>query len=388
MNKQKSKLTYMKTITSFFSAIAVIAMLAACGGSDSVEAKKAKLEKLRTQQTELTAQIATLEDEILAMGDSMKTEDDRSKVVVLTPVTKQNFVHAIDVQGRVDGDENITYSAKVPSVVTKINVKVGQRISKGQVLAELDTKISKAQLEASKKQYELVKTMYEKRKELWDQKVGSEIEYLQAKNAKESLEKNIEAQQEALEMYYIKADFNGTVDQVYLKVGQNVAPGMPCIEVVNPDALKVKADLSESYAGVVKIGDAVSISFPDIQKTITAKVSYSSKAIDKMTRTFNVEVNLPSDNDLSPNMVSQIQIVDYNNPNAFVVPINAIQEINGEQIVFIAVKQGDKLVAKKVVVTIGKQYNGLSEVTSGLNEGDNVITIGFQDLTDGQAVKL
>jgi RND family efflux transporter MFP subunit len=378
----------MKNITLILTTVVLAGFLAACGGSDSAEAKKAKLEQLKAQQAELAAQIATLQEEIAASGDSTNKEEDRSKVVALSAITKGTFIHAIDIQGRVDGDENITYSSKVPSVVTKINVVVGQRVSKGQILAELDTRLSKAQLEATQKQYELVKTMYEKRKELWDQKVGSEIEYLQAKNAKESLEKNIQAQKEGLDMYYIKSDFNGTVDQVYIKVGQNVAPGLACIQVVNPDAMKVKADLSESYAGIVKIGDAVNITFPDIQKTIKARVSYASKSIDKMTRTFNVEINLPSDASLSPNMVSQIQIVDYTNPGALVVPINAIQEIDGQQVVFVAVKQGDKLIAKKVTVKPGKQYNGLSEILSGLNEGDNIISIGFQDLTDGQAVKL
>jgi RND family efflux transporter MFP subunit len=378
----------MKNITIIFTTVVLAGFLAACGDSNSAEAKKAQLEKLKTQQAEITAQIATLQDEILAMGDSLNKEEDRSKVIALTSVIKQNFIHAIDVQGRVDGDENITYSAKVPSVVTKINVKVGQRVSKGQILAELDTKVPKSQLEALKKQYELVKTVYEKRKELWDQKVGSEIEYLQAKNQKESLEKQMETAKEGLDMYYIKADFNGTIDKVTIKVGQNVAPGIPCIDVVNPDALKVKADLSEAYSGYVKTGATVSITFPDIQKTISAKVSYASKTIDQMTRTFNVEMDLPSDNDLSPNMVSEIKIVDYSNPNAIVVPINAIQQIDGEDIVFTAVKQSGKLIAKKVTVKVGKQYNGLSEILSGLAEGENVISVGFQDLTDGQTVKL
>ncbi|MES2558797.1 MAG: efflux RND transporter periplasmic adaptor subunit [Bacteroidota bacterium] len=378
----------MKNITIIIATVVLAGFLAACGGSGSAEEKKAQLEQLKTQQAEITAQIATLQDEILAMGDSLPKEEDRSKVIALTAVTKQNFIHAIDVQGRVDGDENITYSAKVPSVVTKINVKVGQHVSKGTILAELDTKMSKAQLEALKKQYELVKLLYEKRKELWDQKVGSEIEFLQAKNQKEGLEKQMDAAKEGLDMYYIKADFNGTVDEVSIKTGQNVAPGIPCVTVVNPDALKVKADLSEAYSNLVKTGDAASITFPDIQKTISAKVSYSSKTINPMTRTFNVEVNLPNDNDLHPNMVAELKVIDYKNAAAIVVPINAIQQIDGEDIIFVAVKQGDKLIAKKTTVKVGKQYNGLSEILSGLNEGDNVISIGFQDLTDGQVVKL
>lgn len=377
----------MKKITGFMLSLAIVA-IAACGGGSLVEKKKAELEKLKTQQTEIAAKIATLQEEIIAAGDSLNKEEDRSKVIALTTVTKQSFIHAIDVQGRVDGDENITYSAKVPSVVTKLNVKVGQRVSKGTILAELDNKISKAQLQAIQKQYELVKILFEKRKDLWDQKVGSEIEYLQAKNQKESLEKQIEAAKEGLEMYYIKADFNGTVDKVSIKTGQNVAPGLPCITVVNPDALKVKADLSEAYSSLVKTGDAASITFPDIKKTISAKVSYSSKTIDPMTRTFNVEVNLSNDNDLYPNMVAELKVIDYKKADAIVVPINAIQQIDGQDIVFIAMKESDKLVAKKVMVKVGKQYNGLSEILSGLNEGDQIISVGFQDLTDGQIVKL
>ena len=377
----------MKKVTGFMLSLTIVA-LAACGGGGSVENKKAELEKLKNQQTEIAAKIATLQDEIVAAGDSLTKEEDRSKVVALTPVTKQNFIHAIDVQGRVDGDENITYNAKVPSVVTKINVKAGQRVSKGFILAELDTKVTKAQLETTKKQYELAKTVFEKRKDLWDQKVGSELEFLQAKNAKESLEKTIDALKEGLEMYYIKADFNGTVDKVSIKVGQNVAPGVPCITVVNPDALKVKADLSEAYSSSAKSGDAVRINFPDIQKVVSAKVTYSSRTIDPMTRTFNLEIDLPNDNDLHPNMVAEVKIIDYTKPNAIVVPINAIQQIDGKEIVFIAVKRGDKLIAKKTTVAVGKQYNGISEILSGLKEGDNVISTGFQDLTDGQSVKL
>lgn len=376
----------MKKVTGFMLSLAIVA-LAACGG-DSLEKKKAKLEKLKTEQTELAGTIATLEDELKAAGDTAKVEDTRSKVVAITPVSKQTFIHAIDVQGKVDGDENITYSAKVPSVVTKINVKVGQNVSTGTILAELDTKMLKAQLEVLKKQYELVKTVYEKRKELWDQKVGSEIEFLQAKNQKESLEKQIESTREGLDMYYIKAEYSGTVDEVSIKVGQNVAPGVKCITVVNPGKLKIKTNLSESYSSFVKSGNPAHIYFPDIPKSISAKVSYSSKTIDLLTRTFNVEVMLPNDNDLHPNMVAEVKIVDYEKANSFVVPINAIQQIDGTDNVFIMVSKGTQKIAKKVTVKVGKQYNGLAEILEGLNEGDELITTGFQDLTDGQSLKL
>jgi membrane fusion protein (multidrug efflux system) len=377
----------MKTISTLMLSLIVLAMVA-CGGGESADNKKAELEKLKTEQAELAAKIATLQDEIAASGDTTTEENIRSKVIAITAVSKQQFVHAIDVQGKVDGDENITYSAKVPSVVTKINVKVGQNVRAGQIMAELDTKVAKAQLESAQKQYELANTVYEKRKALWDQKVGSEIEFLQAKNAKESLEKTIQSAKEGLDMYYIKADYSGTVDIVNLKVGQSAAPGAPAITVVNPDKLKIEAKLSEVYSNSVKQGDEVNARFPDIDKNVKAKVTYSSKSIDVMSRTFNVEIALPNDNDLRPNMVAELKIVDYVKANSIVVPINTIQQIDGEDVVFIAVKEGNQLVAKKAAVKVGKTYNGLAEITDGLKEGDNLISIGFQDLTNGQALKL
>lgn len=378
----------MNNIKSFLLATGVVALLAACGGGNSLESKKAELEKLKAKQTEITAQIASLQEEIASMGDSAATENTRSKIVAVTAVTKQLFMHAVDVQGRVDGDENITYSAKVPAVVKRVNVKAGDRVSAGQVLVELDADVVKAQIETLKKGLELANTVYEKRKALWEQKVGSEIEFLQAKNQKESLEKQIASARENLDMYLIKSEYSGTVDLVSIKVGQGVAPGVPAVSVVNPAALKIKADLSESYANVVKQGNPVLINFPDINKSIKANVSYSSKSINALTRTFNVEVNLPNDNELHPNMVAELKIVDYENKNATVVPINTIQEIDGVKLVYITAKnEKNENIAKKVVVTVGKTYGTTAEILSGLNEGDQIITTGFQDLTDGQVIK-
>lgn len=378
----------MNNIKSFFLATGVVALLAACGGGSSLETKKAELEKLKAQQAEITAQIASLQEEIATMGDSAATDNTKAKIVAVTAVTKQVFMHAVDVQGRVDGDENITYSAKVPAVVKRVNVKAGDRVSAGQVLVELDADVVKAQIETLKKGLELANTVYEKRKSLWEQKVGSEIEFLQAKNQKESLEKQIASARENLDMYLIKSEYSGTVDLVSIKVGQGVAPGVPAVSVVNPAALKIKADLSESYANVVKQGNPVLINFPDINKSVKASVTYSSKSINALTRTFNVEVALPNDNELHPNMVAELKIVDYENKNATVVPINTIQEIDGVKLVYITAKnEKNENIAKKVVVTVGKTYGTTAEILSGLNEGDQIITTGFQDLTDGQVIK-
>ena len=378
----------MNNIKTILLATGVVALLASCGGGNSLESKKAELEKLKTQQTEIATQIASLQEEIATMGDTTNSENSRIKIVAVAAVTKQVFLHAVDVQGRVDGDENITYSAKLPAVVKRVNVKAGDRVSAGQVLVELDADVVKAQIETLRKGLELANTVYEKRKALWEQKVGSEIEFLQAKNQKESIEKQIASAKENLVMYLIKSEYSGTVDLVSIKVGQGVAPGLPAVSVVNPAALKIKADLSESYANIVKQGNPVLINFPDINKSVKATVTYSSKSINALTRTFNVEVDLPNDNDLHPNMVAELKIVDYENKNALVVPINTIQEIDGEKLVYISTKnQMNETIAKKVTITVGKTYGTSAEILSGLNEGDQLITTGFQDLTDGQAIK-
>jgi len=372
---------------SFIISILAIGVMVSCGGSDSLQAKKEKLEKLKSQQAELASKITALQEEIAQQGDSTSENKTIYKTVALTPVTKQTFTHTIDLQGRVDGDENIVYGAKIPSVVSKIYVKAGDFVRAGQLLAELDNGNVKSNIEALTKNYELVKTVYEKRKALWEDKVGSEIEFIQAKANKEALEKQIQAAKDGLDMYSIRADFNGVVDLVNIKVGQQIAPGTG-ITVVNPSSLKIKADLSESYAGQVKAGNPVIVKFIDINKTINSKVTYASKSINPATRTFNVEIGLPTDAELHPNMVTEINIVDYEKPNSIVVPINVIQDFEGKKVVFIAVKQGNNYVAKKVVVQVGRLHETSAEIIEGLAEGDQLITTGYQELTDGQIIKL
>jgi membrane fusion protein (multidrug efflux system) len=379
----------MKNITIIFSTVVLAGFLAACGDSNSVEAKKAKLEKLKTQQSDITAKIATLQEELIAAGDTSINEV-KGKLVAITTLTPSLFEHNIDVQGRVDGDENIAITPKMSGTVTRVNVQAGDRVSKGQILAEIDNELVKSQLAELKNSYELAKDLYNRQKALWDQKVGTEIQYLQAKNNKESLEQKVKQVSENLDMYYFKAPFNGTVDEVTLKAGQIVGPASVStyIRVINFDKLKIKTDLSESYASKVKIGDMVTVIFPDINKTVTSKVIYAGKAINAATRTFGVEIALPSSTDYNPNMVAVVSITDYKNPKAMVVPINTIQNENGAQYVFVAVHEGNSIVAKKRTVSVGAMYKDIAEIKDGLKEGDQLITTGYQEINDGETIKL
>lgn len=377
----------MKTIVRTIISLSVIAMIAAaCGGGDNIEAKKGKLEKLKAQQADIADQIKTLEQEIASSGDTTKT-NEKMKDVAVMKLEPQPFHHSIDVQGRVEGDENVTLTAKMAGSIVRVNAVAGSEVRAGQVIAEIENDVMKAQLADMKTSYELVKDVYEKQKSLWDQKIGTEMQYLQAKTNKESLEQKIRQMNESLEMYYIKAPFSGTVDEMLIKLGQTVAPGMPAARVVNFNKLKVRADLAESYATQVKTGDVVNIVFPDINKSVTSKVSYNGKVINPLTRTFNVEIELPSSTDYRPNMVARVSIVDYTNKEALVVPVNTVQHIDDKDFVFVASMENGVHVARKREVKVGQTYSSNAEIMSGLHAGDMLISTGFGNLNDGELIK-
>jgi membrane fusion protein, multidrug efflux system len=372
-----------KVIIAILSVISII--MTSCGGN-TIEKKQAKLEKLKTQQTELTAEIKALEEEIKLSG--VKTEK-REKIVnvAVTNVETSNFKHFIDVQGRVDGDENTTISAKVPGLVLNVLVKPGSVVKAGQVLAELDGNAIRKQIQSMETNLSLVTELYNKQKALWEKQVGSEIQFKQAKTNKESLEQQISSMREQLSMYKITSPVNGTIDVVNLKVGQTAAPGMPYFSIVNFNKLKVKADVAESYANKIKQGNDVVITFPDINKTINTKITYSGKGISALNRTFGVEVALPSDDSYLPNMIAVVKIIDYAKNDVIVIPVNCIQNADGENFVYVAVKEGSRTIAKKRVVNVGVTYNDKAEIIGGIAKGEQLITDGYSDLNDGELIK-
>jgi len=366
--------------------ITAIALLAACGNKDNSSKKQAKLEELRKQQAELAIKIKDLETEIAAEG---KTADNtKYRNVVITETSVKSFAHYLDIQGKIDAEENITISAKMPATVTRILVKAGKQVKTGELLAELDNSTIIAGIEELKTGMQLANTLYEKQKSLWDQKIGTEVQYLQAKSQKESLDKKLATLYEQLEMTKIKSPINGMVDEVMLRIGQTTAPGAPGIRIVNMGTLKAKAEVAEAYAGRIKEGNDVKILFPDTKKEILARVTYSGKVINAMNRSFTVEAALDGNQDLHPNMLAVLKIADYRNDSAIVVPINTVQNSEEGQFVMIAKQSGNKVIAERRAVKQGLSYNGNVEILSGLTVGDKVITTGYQDLNQGDALKI
>ena len=365
-----------KTILS----LAVLIALASCGEQNTNTQQQAGLDQLKKERDALNEKITQLEEE-MAKTDS--TRDEKLKTVEILPLKLKRFDHYIDVQGKVDADENVSLNAEMPGTVSKIFVHEGDAVKNGEVLAELDLKVIQQGIAQLKTQLDLATTMYEKQKNLWDQKVGTEIQFLTAKNQKETLEKNMSTLQQQLKMSKIISPINGVVDAVDIKIGQATMPGMPAIRVVNMSNLKVKGEVSESYASKIKNGNEVVVIFPDVMDTLKTKIAYAAKVISPLNRTFTVTMNLNSKKEYHPNMVAIIKIVSYSNPKAIVVPMNTIQRAKEGDFIFIA--DGNR--AKKAKVKIGKTYNGMSEIIEGLKEGDKLIAKGFQELNEGEKVK-
>ena len=361
-------------------------LLIACG---SDEDKKAQLERLKKEESELRSEIAGLQVKIDTLqaqqkrliGDSVET----GIAVAVITLKNEIFKNYIDVQGIVDADQNVSLSSEMPGTITKINVKTGDEVHVGQVLAETDVRAINQQISDLQTNADLVNQIYEKQKNLWAQKIGTEVQFLQAKTNKESMEKKMIAMQEQVRMSKIISPINGTVDAVDIKIGQLVAPGLPAIRVINFSNLKVKSDVAESYASKIKKGNEVIIHFPDTQDSVIAKVDFVSRAINNSSRTFTVEVLLDNKKEYHPNMVAKLSINDYQSAEtAITIPVRAIQkDENNEEFVYLA--NGNT--AKKQLVKIGKTYSGKAEIISGLKAGDVLVTLGYDIINDGDAIE-
>jgi RND family efflux transporter MFP subunit len=361
----------------FILGLLIVAI--SCSGPD----KKAKLEKLKKEHDQVTTQIAVLEKELNAKDKTSAT------IVSVQPLILQSFDHYIEVQGRIDGNENIGVSPRTAGVVTRVIVKEGETVKKGQALAELDADVLKRNLSDLQSQLSFVTDLYEKQKALWDQKIGSEVQYLTAKNNKESIENKIASLKDQISMSSITSPIDGTVEDIPIKVGQLATAGVPAFRVINFAKAKAVADVGEAYSSKIRTGDQVKIFLPDFNDELMQKVTFASKFINPTNRTFVVEVELPPSANMvyRANMIAIIRIKDYSNSSTIAVSQNFIQSSKNEGLyVFLAKDENGKKVARKTFIKTGVTYNGLTEILSGLKNGDKLITAGYKDLYDGQVI--
>jgi membrane fusion protein (multidrug efflux system) len=365
--------------------LTILSLAVACAPKGSkLEQDKAKLADLKKQEGDLRGKIQTLQDTVNAEGGKeLKTVKVQIQDIAMKP-----FRHYVEVQASVYGQDNINVNPEMPGVVKSLFVTEGDKVTKGQVLANIDDAVIQQNIQELQTSLELTKTLYEKQKNLWDQKIGTEEQYLNAKSTYESMQKRLAALQQQADMAKIKSPIDGTVDAVNIKVGESVAPGMPSIRVVNAEQLKVKGNVTEAYIADIHQGDSLRVGFPDLNQEISSTATYVSHAIDEVNRTFTVEVKLPQSPNYHPNMIAMMKIIDYSSKAAVVIPINIVQSDPTGDFVFIAENHNGTMVAKKQPVTRGKVYNGMAEITDGLKAGDKLITIGYEDLNNGDAISL
>jgi len=298
------------------------------------------------------------------------------------------FEHFIETQGTIETDNNIWVTPKANGEIVKIYFREGDWVKKGQLMIKLDDEILQkniAELEAS---LEFATIIYEKQKSLWDQNIGTEIQYLTAKNNKESLEKKLVTIKEQLEFSKVKSPISGYVDDVRVKIGEIAMPGMPVMRVVNLREMKVKAKVPENYAAKVSKGQPLQVILPDLDAIIDAKISYVGQVVDPLNRTFPVIAKFPQTKaPVKPNMVAQVRISDFSKADAIAIPLSVLQHSEEGDFVYVAKKSGEDFVAEKRPIEKGLAYGGRILVKSGLEAGEKVITFGFQNLKEGGLIK-
>jgi RND family efflux transporter MFP subunit len=373
----------MKTLKQIVIAITTAGILVSCGSEPGTE-----LAKLKKQATVLEEKIKALEKVQEASGDSI--DPSEFSLVGITEVRPGIFDHFIRVQGTLDGDNNIAVYADVSGTVREKYAEVGQKVSKGQVLARIDDEQYRLQLGNLQTQFAFASELYEKQRRLWEQKIGSEVQYLQSKTTMESLDRQVSVLTEQIEKFRIKSPVSGTIEECNIKQGSVVSPdpNSPAFRVVAFRQLKVTAEVSEAYAANVKVGSKAVLEFPDLQQQIDSRVEFVSSYIDPVNRTFRIECRVPRGlPGMKANMIAIVHINDYHSDSTIHIPMNIIlTDITGSY-VYVVRNKDNYYGAFKQPVVIGNTYNGVAEILNGLESSAMVITTGFQELIDGEYVR-
>ncbi|WP_445453634.1 efflux RND transporter periplasmic adaptor subunit [Flavobacterium sp. 25HG05S-40] len=347
---------------------------------DLVKTKNVKA--LNERKTALQAEIAQIEAGLATLD--VKNEEALVSVLTLKDTL---FNHYLDIQGNVDTKENILIQPEYSGTLTSLTVKAGDRVAKGQILARVDDAGMSSQLASAENQYNLAKTTFERQKNLWDKKIGSEIQYLQAQTQMISAQKAVAQIKAQLSKTVIRAPFTGSIDEVFAEKGQVVAPSVQgLMRIVNLSNMYVSTSVPETYIGKLKVGDQVDVYLTSLGKTYKGKVRQVGNFINPNNRSFGIEVSVPNpDNLLRPNQVAKLKIIDYVSKDAVVVPTNVIQEDGkGEKYVYTVENSNGKTgKAKKVVVSTGKSSDNVTEILSGLSANDVIVTEGVNTISDG-----
>ncbi len=376
------------------------ALLASCGGSPTGEVaqKRAERDSLKTVYDKLGKQIKQVED-WLTLNDS--TANRSLPLVTAQTVEVGPFTHYIDVHGVVKADESAALFPLAGGRVASIRVKAGDKVIEGQVLATMDNDMVQKQMVQAQAGADLARTAYERQKNLWDQHIGSEIQFLQAKTQKEQAEAGLATLKEQQRLSNVVAPFNGVVDEVMARVGDMTAPNMPVLRVVNLGGIQIEADLSEVYLKKVKAGAPTTASFPSIGESFSAPLTHVGEYIDPANRTFKVNLRAPKgEGYMRPNLLGDLSIQDAHTDSALVVPsATVLSDVQGRSYLYVlgpapqgAHVKANEAVAHKVFVDRISEYKGRTQVASvkpgELKPGDRIVNAGAANVSDGQSVSV
>lgn len=374
----------------------LVFLLAACNGGAGTEQeipeklseKQALLKEKRAELKELTDFVAELEDAIAEQDPTVKNKEGR--LVTTRRLERRTFNHYVELQGLVAADDLVDVTSEVAGRIVKLTVKEGDNVSSGQLIAELDLEQLERQIAEVETSLDLAETVFERQSRLWEKNIGSEMQYLEAKNNKERLEKNLETLRSQLGKSKVFAPISGVVDRVALQSGEFASPGMPIIQILNTNRLKVEADVPETYLRAVSRGEMVTVIFPALDMERRERVTLVGRTIDPANRTFKVEVNVGNPGGmLKPNLLAKMLINDFTIEDAIVIPLEIVQqEVSGNKYVYVIEDGPEGPVAKKVYVEIGRSYEGNVLIEKGLEGGETLVIKGARGLAEDEPVKI
>lgn len=355
---------------------------------DNLDDKKTLLKEKQNSLRQISSDIEKLTTEIEALDPTAKKQ---VKLVSTDTIAVTDFKRYSTLQGNVMSDDFVNVSSEIGGRILNIFVKEGQSVQKGQLIAKIDLESIKKQIAELQTSLDLAKTVYERQERLWKQNIGSEIQYLQAKNSKERLEKSLETIQYQLSKENVYCPISGVVEREVRQSGEMTSPGGPIVQILNTKKVKIIVDAPESYLNIVKRGDKVDLRIPTIDKEFTGRISLLGRMIDPANRTFKIEVNLPNSNGtLKPNLLAEMLVNDVTVEDAIVIPIELVQqEVGGLEFVFIVgVNDKNETFAQKAYVETGDSYEGNIVITSGITADQKIITEGARNIVDKEQIKV
>jgi RND family efflux transporter MFP subunit len=399
MKSQKTNQSKNKRIMkSIFVILITTLILSSCGNNknQSLEDILASnnLEQIRKKKSELDTEKQKISSDLKQLEAKIKELDPQEKIPLVTTfaINEVVFNHYIELQGNVSTKQNLVIYPEFSGFLSRVYVKEGQHVSKGQILAKIDDGGLSQQVAQLQIQVDLAKTTFERQERLWNQKIGSEIQYLQAKSSYESQQKAVSQLQKQVDKTIVRAPFSGTIDDVITEQGSVVAPGQSQLfRIVNLKNMYIEVDVPENYIPTVVSGKDVQVDFPILGKTMDAKVRQAGNFINPANRTFKIEVPVSNKGkSIKPNLTAKLKINDYTNPKAILIPQNIISEnAQGQQYVYTIInKDNNKAKAQRVIIKTGKTQGDFIEVLFGLQHGNEIINEGARSVKDGQEVKI